>query len=135
MSYGAFFSIDQYTKPNCQFRKLNCGHQFQRYIGRDQSMNDDDIQFFNLYELWCLFLHRSVHKTKLSVLDMISDIIYGEKQELTKELLSRFGYDESLSKVMLTYLRWKIHNGYARRSMAGKQLKYNIKCDQKNTTL
>ena len=33
---------------------------------------------------------------------------------------------------MLTYLRWKIQNGYARQSLAGKQLKYNIKCDQKD---
>ena len=74
----------------------------------------------------------SIHKTKLSVLDMISNIIYGENQALTKELLSRFGYDVSSSNVKLTYLQWKIQNGYARQCLAGKQLNYNIKCDQKD---
>ena len=73
-------------------KELTIGYQFQQYIGCNSSMNDDDILFFNLHESWCLFLHRLVHKSKLALLNLVANIIYGNGNGVTKDLLSLFGY-------------------------------------------
>ncbi len=44
-------------------KELTNGYEFEKYIGRDTSMSEEEVLFFDLQESWCLFLHRSVHKS------------------------------------------------------------------------
>ncbi len=113
-------------------KELTVGYQFQQYIGRDSSMNDDDILFFDLHESWCLFLHRSVHKSKLALLNSVANIIYGKDHGVTKQLLSLFGYDDSSCEVKFNYFQWRINNGLVTPCISGKQLIFNIKCENKD---
>jgi hypothetical protein len=76
-------------------KELTIGYKFEKYIGRDPSMNEDEVLSFDLHESWCLFLHRSVHKSKLALLNLVANIIYGEGTGVRKQLLSLLGYDDS----------------------------------------
>ena len=95
-------------------------------------MNEDEVLFFDLQESWCLFLHQSVHKSKLALLNSVANIIYGEGTGVTKQLLSLLGYDDSSCEVMLNYFQWRINKGLVTQSISGKQLIFNIKCDGKD---
>ena len=113
-------------------KELTIGYEFEKYIGRDPSMNEDEVLSFNLHESWCLFLHRSVHKSKLALLNSVASIIYGEGTGVTKQLLSLLGYDDSSCEVMLNYFQWRKSKASVTQSLLGKQLIFNIKCDGKD---
>ncbi len=102
-------------------KNSDMGCEFKQYEGR----NND--QFFDLNELWCIFLHRSVHNTRLALLQVVSNCIYGNRHGVSKQLLSGFGYDDSQSDVILKYLQWRIDNGEASQCIIGKQLTFNAK--------
>ncbi len=77
-------------------KEFTIGYDFEKYIGRDPSMNEDEVLFFDLQESWCLFL---VHKSKLALLNSVANIIYGEGSGVTNQLLSLLGYDNSFVRL------------------------------------
>ncbi len=113
-------------------KQKTIGYKFEKYIGRDPSMNEDEVLSFDLHESWCLFLHRSVHKSKLVLLNSVANIIYGEGTSVTKQLLSLLGYDDSSCEVMLNYFQWRKSKGLVTQSLLSKQLIFNINCDGKD---
>jgi len=112
-------------------KELSDGYEFEKYSGRDSSMNEDEVLFFDIKESWCLFLHRSVHKSKLALLNSVANIIYRDGTGVTKKLLSLLGYDDFSCEVMLNYFQWR-KSQRSIQSLVGKQLIFTIKCDGKD---
>ena len=61
-------------------KELTNGYNFKKYIGPDSSMNEDEV------------LHRSAHKSKLALLNLVANIIYGDGTGVMNQLLSLMGY-------------------------------------------
>ena len=57
-------------------RESETGYVFREYAGR-QYKSEEDMASFDLMESWCLFIHRSLHKTRFAVLSEVAGIVYG----------------------------------------------------------
>jgi hypothetical protein len=116
-------------------KNSDTGYDFKHYKGQNDDMDEEEMQFFDLFELWSIFLHRSVHKTRLALLEVVAESVYGNKKEITKDLLSWFGYDDSSCDVMMKYMKWRIDNGEKAQGIIGNQLSFLVKFNKKKTSM
>ncbi len=65
-------------------------------------------------------------------MNSVANIIYGNGNGVTKQLLSLLGCDDSSCEVMLNYFQWRKSKGSVTQSILGKQLIFNIKFDGKD---
>jgi hypothetical protein len=45
----------------------NLGYRFYKHKGNYNQLMPEEIELFDLFELWCLFIHRLLHKNRLAL--------------------------------------------------------------------
>ena len=95
-------------------------------MGREE-LSPEDIDSYDMIEAWCLFIHRSVHKSKLAVACEVGRIIYGDSEKKIQRILFGLGYDEKEIEVMTNHLSWRKKNLPQPVDSFGLQLSYECK--------
>lgn len=73
-------------------KETESGYVFHIYAGWDD-LSPEDMESYDLMEAWCLFIHQSVHKTRLAVAFEVACIIYGINKPVVKSILGGLGYN------------------------------------------
>ena len=108
-------------------RDIDTGYVFREYAGR-QYKSEEDMASFDLMESWCLFIHRSLHKTRLAVLSEVAGIVYGLGEPVPNCLLLGFGYIYDEIDIIQKYLEWRKQNIQELPNVFGQQLTYDVHC-------
>ena len=108
-------------------RDIETGYVFREYAGR-QYKSEEDMASFDLMESWCLFIHRSLHKTRFAVLSEVAGIVYGLGEPVPNCLLLGFGYIDDEIDIIQKYLEWRKQNIQERQKVFGQQLTYDVHC-------
>ena len=108
-------------------RDIDRGYLFGKYAGR-KYQSEEDIESFDLMESWCLFIHRSLHKTRLAVLSEVAGIVYGLEETVPECLLLALGYIDHDIGTIQEYLEWRRRNIQELPNVIGNQLTYDVHC-------
>jgi len=108
-------------------RDINTGYVFRKYARR-QYKCEEDIASFDLMESWCLFIHQSLHKTRLAVLFEVAGIVYGLRALVAICLLLGFGYVHDEIGIIQEYLEWRKMNVQELPNVFCQQLTYDVHC-------
>ncbi len=85
----------------------NKGYTFQKHEGNYNQLTPEEIEMLDLFELWCLFIHHSLHKIRLALLSGVTSYVYDKSDTVTKPLLFQMGYTGDDQDVILDYLTWQ----------------------------
>jgi hypothetical protein len=82
----------------------NKGNTIRKHEGNYDQLMPEEIESLDLFELWCLFIHRLLHKNRLALLSGVTSYVYDTSDTVTKPLLFQMGYTGDDQDVILEYL-------------------------------
>ncbi len=85
----------------------NEGYNFCKHEGNYNQLLPEEIELLNLFESWCLFIHRLLHKNRLALLSGVTSYVYDKSDTVTKPLLFGMGYTGDNQDAILEYLTWQ----------------------------
>jgi hypothetical protein len=83
------------------------GYTFHKHEGNYNQLTTEEIDLLDLFKSWCLFIHRSLHKSRLALLSGVASYVYDTSDTVTKPLLFWMGYTGDHQDVILEYLTWQ----------------------------
>ncbi len=102
---------------------------------RETTINmPEEIESLNLFESWCLFIHRWVHKNRLALLSGVTSYVYDKSDTVMKPLLFGMRYTGDNQDVILEYLTLQKTNHIQIPSYLGP-LTYQCKIDGRAYTV
>ncbi len=84
----------------------NKGYTFCNHEGHYNQSMPEEIEPLDLFESWCLFIHRSLHKNRLALLSGVTSYVYDKSDTVMKPLLFWMGHTGDDQDVILKYLTW-----------------------------
>jgi hypothetical protein len=112
----------------------NKGYTFCKHEGNYDQLMPEEIELLDIFESWCLFIHRWLHKNRLALLSGVTSYVYDKSDTVTKPLLFWMGYTGDNQDVILEYLTWQKTNHIQIPSYLGP-LTYQCKIDRRAYTV
>jgi hypothetical protein len=94
-----------------QLTLFNASKTSKGYVfGKKEGYSPEQIDSLEIFESWCLFIHRSVHKTQLALLLKVTKFVSHKSDTILKPLLFGMGYIGDDLKEMMKYILWRATN-------------------------
>ncbi len=94
-----------------QLTLFNASKTSKGYVfGKKEEYLPEHINSLEIFESWCLFIHHSVHKTRLVLLLEVTKFVSHKSDTILKPLLFGMGYIGDDLKEMMKYILWRATN-------------------------